>query len=280
LSTIAADLRAVAIEISQRRSFQDRYAGDLQAVIDADQTNSGLRPRASFVPPPSYDPSSSPFSSPIRLRTPTPTILTEDAPAIEFVRETLYAALYDVLSAHQSIRTLLHTDPAHAYFASVSLAILHVSLTSVTPHGSVVGVLRQELDVGQCPDELKPFMVELGRIGKEASKVEEEDTMEAMRLAERGGDIPVPRMERVKAMLEKGVGYDGGDVGLEHVASEGTFADARIGNEGENGRETRNAVWSVVAFANRVNALSLGLTSLAAFRERQDEVFRVLGGSG
>jgi hypothetical protein len=38
---IAADLRAVAIEISRRRSFQDRYASDLQVALDA---GSGLRP--------------------------------------------------------------------------------------------------------------------------------------------------------------------------------------------------------------------------------------------
>ena len=36
LNGIAADLRAVAIEISQRRTFQDRYAEDLQAAIDAE----------------------------------------------------------------------------------------------------------------------------------------------------------------------------------------------------------------------------------------------------
>ena len=35
INGIAADLRAVAIEISQRRSFQDRYASDLQAALDA-----------------------------------------------------------------------------------------------------------------------------------------------------------------------------------------------------------------------------------------------------
>ncbi|THU82202.1 hypothetical protein K435DRAFT_808488 [Dendrothele bispora CBS 962.96] len=32
---IAVDLRVVAIEISQRRSFQDRYASDLQAALDS-----------------------------------------------------------------------------------------------------------------------------------------------------------------------------------------------------------------------------------------------------
>ncbi|TFY53796.1 hypothetical protein EVJ58_g9244 [Rhodofomes roseus] len=54
LSGIAADLRAVAIEISMRRTFQDRYATDLQAALDAG-TNGNTRMKASFVPPPSYD---------------------------------------------------------------------------------------------------------------------------------------------------------------------------------------------------------------------------------
>ena len=59
INSIAADLRAVAIEISQRRSFQDRYASDLQAALDAaagpGSPSSNLK--ASFVPPPVYDPS-------------------------------------------------------------------------------------------------------------------------------------------------------------------------------------------------------------------------------
>ncbi|THU82194.1 hypothetical protein K435DRAFT_972056 [Dendrothele bispora CBS 962.96] len=58
---IAADLRAVAIEISQRRSFQDRYASDLQAALDGGgvPSTSSSTPspsfKASFVPPPSYE---------------------------------------------------------------------------------------------------------------------------------------------------------------------------------------------------------------------------------
>ena len=60
---LAEDMRAVAIEISQRRSFQDRYAEDLQAAIDAangisGSSENGGKPRVqhtSFVPPPAYD---------------------------------------------------------------------------------------------------------------------------------------------------------------------------------------------------------------------------------
>jgi hypothetical protein len=59
LNRLAADLRSVSIEISQRRSFQDRYTSDLQAAIDVGgdgSTDSG-QIKASFVPPPVYTPS-------------------------------------------------------------------------------------------------------------------------------------------------------------------------------------------------------------------------------
>ncbi|KAL1740340.1 hypothetical protein HDZ31DRAFT_47688, partial [Schizophyllum fasciatum] len=65
---LAEDMRAVAIEISQRRSFQDRYAEDLQAAIDAAGGGTTRVQRTSFVPPPTYEASAStnagPSSSP------------------------------------------------------------------------------------------------------------------------------------------------------------------------------------------------------------------------
>lgn len=271
INGIAADLRAVAIEISQRRSFQDRYASDLQAALDAGGTPSPRK--ASFVPPPIYvpdSPSSSSLSSLPRPQSPgllspstpqfparshSPTILAPDSPAIEFIRETLYASLADALERLPSLRRLLSLDPPRAYFAAVAFAILDVATTAITPDGSVVGVLGTPLTLEQCPAPLRPFMAELAAIGAQAKAVEEEDNESAMRLAERGEDIPPTRMERVRVMLEGGIGADVGDV------------DGRRSVEGR-----------AVAFVNRINALSLGLTKLKAFRERQDEVFSVLKG--
>jgi hypothetical protein len=324
LAGVATELRAVAIEISQRRSFQDRYAGDLQAAIDAGQpSTSGRKVRASFVPPPEYDasPAPSPTPSPrsdhaalpptsqtgsvsapgllspftleqasptrptaqarsrtpspastssARRRTPSPTILTEDAPAIDFIRETLYASLYDVLSTHTSLRALLRSDPARAYFASVSLAILYVARTSMTPQGSVIGVLGQELTVADCPNELKAFMTELAALGKLAGEMQEEDTEEAMRLAQRGEGVPVPRMERVEEALEKGVSLGG----------ESGSARRLVRNLADRQEARRSVQGRALGFANRVNALSLRLTQLKAFKERQSEVFKVLAGVG
>ncbi|KIM80341.1 hypothetical protein PILCRDRAFT_822468 [Piloderma croceum F 1598] len=303
LGGIAADLRAVAIDISQRRTFQERYGGDLQAAIDAGSGGSaGVKITASFVPPPVYDPSpnSSPGASPrnqasnlpASLRpglpgqiishnlppqspshlspnpaprtpspsrsTPSPTFLTQDTPAIEAIRETLYASLADVLERSPSLRGLLKRDPPRAYFASVAFAILEVATTSITPEGSIVGVLGRELTVAQCPPGLRPMMLELGAIGRMAKEVEEEDTEEAMKLAQAGKDIPPPRMERMKLMLEEGVGHD-----------------AMQESSGRRSVEGR-----AVAFANRVNALALGMTRLKAFRERQKDVFKVLAGIG
>ncbi|KAF8881318.1 hypothetical protein BD779DRAFT_1445586 [Infundibulicybe gibba] len=257
INGIAADLRAVAIEISQRRSFQDRYASDLQAALDSGSTG-GSGKKASFVPPPVYDPSPTPSRTPSAFppRSPSPSILAPDSPAIEFIRETLYAALADALERAPSLRTLLKRDPPRAYFASVAYAILDVATTSMTADGAVVGVLGQPLTLDDCPPELRPFMRELAGIGNQAKEIEEDDDKVAMEHAQRGEDIPPSSMERVRTMLREG-----------------------ISAQEEDGRR-RSVQGRAVAFMNRINGLSLGLTKLRAFRERQDDVFKVLAGIG
>jgi len=62
-------------------------------------------------------------------------------------------------------------------------------------------------------------------------------------------------MDRVKQMLQDGVSYDV--------------------NGGRRSVEGR-----AVAFANRVNELALRMTRLKQFRDRQEDVFKVLGGIG
>ncbi|KAG7451462.1 uncharacterized protein BT62DRAFT_984572 [Guyanagaster necrorhizus] len=291
LQGIAADLRAVAIEISQRRSFQDQYASDLQAALDSGRPLSSPRSvKASFVPPPSYDappPSHQtsprpsidrashelPAQTPAHLsphvansssgwpsRSASPTILAPNSPAIEFIRETLYASLADALDRQPTLRALLKRDPPRAYFASVAFAILDVATTSMTPEGGVVGVLGQPLMLSDCPIQLQPFMVELAAIGRDSKELEAEDDRTAMQYAQQGRDIPAPRMERVRKILEEGVGY----------------SDRH--RDEDNGR--RSVEGKAVAFANRINALSLGMTRLKAFRERQEYVFTVLASIG
>lgn len=300
---IAADLRAVAIEISQRRSFQDRYASDLQAALDADADNVGSK-KASFVPPPAYEeeplpspntrrvlsssltvPQPSPgllspttttttnttttsrSTSPSpRSRSPSPSLFPQDSPTIEFIRETLYASLADVIERQSSLRKLLKRDPPRAYFASVSFAILDVAINATTPDGSIIGVLGKRLTISECPPHLRPFMVELCAIGEQAKKMDEEDNEYLIKLVQQGAqDIPVSRLDRVRLMWEKGVGY-------EH--------DERSTGAAAGGGVRRSVGGRAVSFANKVNALGLALTKLRQFKERQEHVFKILGGIG
>ncbi|KAF7346375.1 hypothetical protein MSAN_01865400 [Mycena sanguinolenta] len=242
LNGIAADLRAVAIEISQRRSFQDRRRRNTPTMT-FHHNHRNTSPPSGFPP-----------------RSPSPTILTPDSPAIEFIRETLYASLADALDAQPSLRRLLKTDPPRAYFAAVAFAVLNVATNSMTPDGAVIGVLGTPLTLDKCPPELRPFMAELAAIGRVARELGDEDDAIAMKHAARGEEVPPTRMDRVRLMLEQGVGYAQGRRDVE---------------EGRRSVEGR-----AVAFTNRINGLSLGMTKLKAFRERQEDVFKVLAGIG
>ena len=320
LNGIAADLRAVAIEISQRRTFQDRYAEDLQTAIDAGG-GSGLRVTASFVPPPVYgaappeydgpppvsptptansslrpptppppfpnrsrsfrhswslrrkdvkgpppvppkDPPRSRGSSPLP---PSPTYLSDPTtPAISIVRETLYAALADVIERSPSIRRLMKSDPPRAYFAAVAFAILDVATTRMTSDGAVRAVMGQRLTLEMCPRELVPFMMEFMAIGSTVKGCEAEDNADAIEIISRGGAPPEPRMERTKKVLESGIGYS-----------------RRHRNDEDDGNPSRRSIQGrAVSLANRINALALGMTRHKAFRDRQHDVFSVLAGLG
>ena len=339
-----------------RRTFQEKYAHDLQVALDSGAApTSNRRKQASFVPPPSYDDDPSPQSSvppspqphPARLpphspprppsltlplppprghsRTPSassaassarspspspspsarseafsPTILADDVPGLEFIRETLYAALADVLERKPHLRALLRADPTRAYYAAVALAIMDVAASSATrpdparaalaalsptsptghAHGKgkdaeepvLRGVLGQTLALRDCPAALRPFMAELCALGRALHEMEDADSAATVRALQRGAAPPVPRLERVYEILERGVGFArrASDVGREVP-----------GDEPEALRRRRTSTEGrAVAFANRVNALALGMTKLRAFRERQEMVFKVLAGVG
>ncbi|KAH9924094.1 hypothetical protein B0H21DRAFT_781440 [Amylocystis lapponica] len=288
----------LAIEISMRRTFQDRYAGDLQAAIDAG-TGSSAKVKASFTPPPSYD--APPKDKPARLSG----IHLSQArlPRHEFIRETLYAALADVLERVPSLRRWLRTDPARGYFAAVAFAILDVASSCAThasahaktiadayPDGgdtahpaepTIRGVLGQTLALSQCPPELRPFMRELCAIGTDAAVMEEEDSALSVQAVQHGEALPAPRLERVREILEGGVGhaYSVGHAGRNGHQSGARRSDAN-GAVVDPRRRTTSTENRAVAFANRINALSLAMTKLRAFRERQEMVFQVLAGVG
>jgi len=150
-----------------------------------------------------------------------------------------------------------------AYFASVALAILNVCQTNITPAGNVLGVLGKELTLADCPTELRPIMRELVAVGFQSQDMTREDEEDAIRLASRGKVVPEPRMDRVRKMLERGVGYE-----------EETERRTPATDEGRRSVEGRS-----VQFTNRLNALALTLSRVRAFRERQDRIFEVLTAS-
>lgn len=139
-------------------------------------------------------------------------------------------------------------------------------MNSITPNGEVIGVLGKNLTLGECPPPLRPFFSELVSIGREARRIEEQDTELVVKMIAEGQEgVPTPRLERVKSMLQWGIG----------VERDGSRRD----KNGE--RERKESVQGrAVAFANRISALALGLTKLKAFRERQDYVFKVLESIG
>lgn len=130
----------------------------------------------------------------------------------------------------------------------------------MTPDGAVIGVLGKPLTIAECPGPLRPFMMELAAIGRHAREMEDEDDKAAMEALQAGKPLPeLTRLDRVRKMLEEGVGYDRGQ------------------SQGEGRRSVEGRA---VAFTNRINALSLGMTKLRAFRERQEQVFQILAGIG
>jgi hypothetical protein len=107
--------------------------------------------------------------------------------------------------------------------------------------------------------------------------MDDEDTEVAVHCVESGEDVPAKtRMERVYAILVGGVGADGVD-----VHGDGHGNETSTGHGGDPRRtRTRSLQGRAVAFANRVNALALRIAGLPAFRQRQEDVFKVLSGVG
>ena len=114
-------------------------------------------------------------------------------------------------------------------------------------------------------------MAELCAIGAALCVMEKEDS-EATALQREEVELPVPRHERVREILERGVGH------ARRASDVGRGGDGE--DEGAMRRRRTSTEGRAVAFANRINALALGMTGLRAFRERQEMVFKVLAGVG
>ena len=94
-------------------------------------------------------------------------------------------------------------------------------------------------------------------------RIEGEDAESVIALAQQRRAVPVPRPEHARMLLERGAWYD-----------------VREGEREWDMSGRRRAEGRAIAFANRVNALALGMTRVPQFRERQAEVFRVLSAVG
>jgi hypothetical protein len=249
---LGTDLKGLAVEISQRRTFQQRYRDDLQQTLQSKGSSSWPHEPA-FVSPPDYEPPKGPA-------------VPEMSPALVHIRETLYSALFDVVSTSPLVSGLLETDPARGYFTSVSLAILDFATSSdvLSADGRKIRVVqafgansRQWIGEEDCPPEYGVFFRKLLGLFRRLRIMAEADDRDAVRVAEdRLGDefgssglSTETRIERLKRRLEEGIGHQSGSPG-------GTVAE----------------------LANAIGRLALGMCQLPGFVERQDEVFKVLAG--
>ena len=241
VTSLSEKLRSIAIEISQRQSFQDRV-------------------KSTFASPPPYTPLMPPSAFSNTRESPAITGPTD--PTIELIRETLYAALADVLESTPHLHAQLKLDPPCAYFCSVTLTILGVSTRTGAADdmdGGVIWLVRdRRFTVAECPDMWRPLMCEFIEIGVDSARIREADTATAITCAQEDREVSVPRLEIARMRLEHGAGYD-----------------EQQGKERDTDRQR-----SVVAFVNRVNAHALKMTQLPEFRARQDRVFEVLSTVG
>ncbi|TNY19795.1 hypothetical protein DMC30DRAFT_417543 [Rhodotorula diobovata] len=269
VAKVAADLKGIALEILQRRTFQTRFRNDLQAALDT-----SVRPRTSadgdqpsrvaYEPPPMYfegAPTSETKRAHEQLAFHGATEGNEDAAAqaqgienLSLIRETLYAALGDVMVETPSILGMLARGAdwaPQAFFASTALAILDVALRRVDDngvrpvhfgHGS-----PRYIGLGDTPPYLRPLLGGLVELSQASRALQEEDDARAVREATEGVEqLTPPRLDQLKDRLAQGVGA--------------TFGDDE----------------QVAALANAINQLALGMTSLPAFRERQAQALQVL----
>lgn len=134
---LAADIEALALQISQRRTFLERYGQDLEMALHREMPIYQQQTYAVSPPPTVESPGQTPVTTdmnpytaqqaapplPARYRAPnavhtdTPEPQTPHIPETQnedmiAVRETLYAVLADVLSRSSTLGQILREDPA------------------------------------------------------------------------------------------------------------------------------------------------------------------------
>ncbi|KAM0755320.1 hypothetical protein T439DRAFT_337849 [Meredithblackwellia eburnea MCA 4105] len=275
VARLAADLKAVAIEIIQRRTFQQQFGTDLEQAL-----NSSVKPRRSgessrssvagsaigYVPPPEYeDTEVGPNGEKLEFKyrgkeKPEEDLTPELLDNLAVIRETLYSALADCIVEAPSIVSLARRGPEWAsrvFFTSTALSILEIALTRMDHTGVRVVNMGRSTPVvigpQQTPTYLRPFLTKLMEVSDAAKAMAEEDDERAIREASEGNVTSEPKLDRLRERLELGAG-----AGTEEDRAAAS-QDASVGN-----------------LANAINELAIGMASLPSFRERQAEVFKVL----
>ena len=275
VARIAADLKGIALEIlqvrpsplagpscsqlihplarPQRRTFQMRFRNDLQAALDTSvrpRTSTDTeRPHAAYEPPPMYH-EGEPTTDTKRAHQ---HLAQHDAPeanagaaagaeSLALIRETLYAALGDVMVETPAILSLLARGADYApqaFFASTALAILDVALTRVDEHGvrpvhfghgspTRIGLgdtpraslpslshpppslcSKQKLTARPFPPAayLRPLLGGLVELSQASRALQDEDDARAVREATEGAEqLTPPRLDQLRERLAQGVG--------------------------------------------------------------------------
>lgn len=115
VARLAGNLKGIALELTQRRTFQQRFQGDLESALSSGQPRrsgeSGRPSSVQYQPPPSYEgagvsedekgglpPARPPPSLPPRTGGAPPSPGSADAPRLlenlSIIRETLYSGVY------------------------------------------------------------------------------------------------------------------------------------------------------------------------------------------
>lgn len=282
LPIIARNLRAIAIEISQRRTFQERFNQDLNfALQHGSQTDTPLS--AQYVPPPAYDDQEDSYinhsNSKINIPSISPPLPTRPRPTsttpvntdtnevlspeqqftLAIIRETIYASLTDILYSTPTIYNKLESENStdgelsRSYFAALCLALLDVSINRINTEEETVEVVKLDssqhftsLKLTDCPNRLKPLMFELIRIGSLTQHLMNEDTRIAITNASHGSSQnELTKIEQLKLELE---------VGTYEIEPE---SDVRIAS-------------------NAINTLGLKISQIEAFRKREAQLFEIL----
>lgn len=284
---LAADLKALALQISQRRTFMERFTRDLEAALHREMpttqqqtcvvpaTDTAIRSEeiplgletAAPALPARYNDSNVAYIASCRPQPESahpniPETQNEDMIA---VRETLYAVLADVLSQSSTLGRLLKEDPARGYFTAVALAVIEAAMNSLTPDGQRVQIVSlgrgrpTSFGVLDAPPAYRVFVRGIVGLGAVLKDLQEKDNARAIELATSGQEdnVSLTRMEMLKAELEDGP-PDSDSVHDSELQSLREAAELR-------------------AVSNQVNRMALAVNSLPGFRDRVG-VFAVLQG--